>query len=91
VALAAARNPIENLSIVAASGLAPAAVASIGQALGDDSLKVAKRHANAALRLGLRLVCSYTGAASRLHQLSNILLRQWPGSPSVALPKVTAR
>ena len=44
---------IENLFIVAASGLAPAAVASIGQALGDDSLKVAKRHANAALRLGL--------------------------------------
>jgi putative MATE family efflux protein len=44
---------IENLFIVAASGLAPAAVASIGQALGDDSLKEAKRHANAALRLGL--------------------------------------
>jgi Na+-driven multidrug efflux pump len=33
--------------------LAPAAVASIGQALGDDSLKDAKKHANAALRLGL--------------------------------------
>jgi putative MATE family efflux protein len=44
---------IENLFIVAASGLAPAAVASIGQALGDDSLKKAKKHANAALRLGL--------------------------------------
>ena len=44
---------IENLFIVAASGLAPAAVASIGQALGDDSLKEAKKHANAALRLGL--------------------------------------
>jgi putative MATE family efflux protein len=44
---------IENLFIVAASGLAPAAVASIGQALGDDSLKDAKKHANAALRLGL--------------------------------------
>ena len=43
---------IENLFIVAASGLAPAAVASIGQALGDDSLKEAKRHANAALKLG---------------------------------------
>jgi Na+-driven multidrug efflux pump len=43
---------IENLFIVAASGLAPAAVASIGQALVDDSLKAAKRHANAALRLG---------------------------------------
>jgi Na+-driven multidrug efflux pump len=28
-------------------------VASIGQALGDDSLKEAKKHANAALRLGL--------------------------------------
>jgi MATE family, multidrug efflux pump len=44
---------IENLFIVAASGLAPAAVASIGQALGADSLKEAKKHANAALRLGL--------------------------------------
>ena len=44
---------IENLFIVAASGLAPAAVASIGQALGEDSLKDAKKHANAALRLGL--------------------------------------
>ena len=43
---------IENLFIVAASGLAPAAVASIGQALGDDSLKDAKKQANAALRLG---------------------------------------
>jgi len=44
---------IENLFIVTASGLAPAAVASIGQALGADSLKEAKKHANAALRLGL--------------------------------------
>jgi putative MATE family efflux protein len=44
---------IENLFIVAASGLAPAVVASIGQALGADSLKEAKKHANAALRLGL--------------------------------------
>jgi putative MATE family efflux protein len=44
---------IENLFIVAASGLAPAAVASIGQALGDHSLEDAKKHANAALRLGL--------------------------------------
>ena len=44
---------IENLFIVAASGLAPAAVASIGQALGEDSLKDAKKHANAALRLRL--------------------------------------
>jgi Na+-driven multidrug efflux pump len=44
---------IENLFIVAASGLAPAAVASIGQALGDDSLQDAKKHANAALRLKL--------------------------------------
>jgi Na+-driven multidrug efflux pump len=44
---------IENLFIVAASGLAPAAVAAIGQALGADSLEEAKKHANAALRLGL--------------------------------------
>ena len=44
---------IENLFIVAASGLAPAAVASIGQALGNKSVENAKKHANAALRLGL--------------------------------------
>jgi putative MATE family efflux protein len=44
---------VENLFIVAASGLAPAAVASIGQALGDHSLREAKKHAHAALRLGL--------------------------------------
>jgi putative MATE family efflux protein len=44
---------IENLFIVAASGLAPAAVASIGQALGDNSLEDAKKNANAALKLGL--------------------------------------
>jgi putative MATE family efflux protein len=44
---------IENLFIVASSGLAPAAVASIGQALGDDSVEDAKKHANAALRIGL--------------------------------------
>jgi putative MATE family efflux protein len=44
---------IENLFIVASSGLAPAAVASIGQALGDDSIEDAKKHANAALRIGL--------------------------------------
>jgi putative MATE family efflux protein len=44
---------IENLFIVAASGFAPAAVASIGQALGSDSLEKAKKHANSALRLGL--------------------------------------
>ena len=43
---------IENLFIVAASGLAPAAVASIGQALGEGSLQSAKKHANAALWLG---------------------------------------
>jgi putative MATE family efflux protein len=44
---------IENLFIVASSGLAPAAVASIGQALGDDSVEDAKKHANVALRIGL--------------------------------------
>jgi putative MATE family efflux protein len=44
---------IENLFIVTSSGLAPAAVASIGQALGDDSIEDAKKHANAALRIGL--------------------------------------
>jgi putative MATE family efflux protein len=44
---------IENLFIVASSGLAPAAVASIGQALGDDSVEDAKKHANSALRIGL--------------------------------------
>ena len=43
---------VENLFIVAASGLAPAAVALIGQAIGRDSIALAKRQAGAALRLG---------------------------------------
>ena len=42
---------IENLFIVAASGLAPAAVASIGQAVGAGSISSAKMHARIVLRL----------------------------------------
>jgi putative MATE family efflux protein len=42
---------IENLFIVAASGLAPAAVASIGQAIGAGSIRNAKTHARIVLRL----------------------------------------
>jgi len=42
---------IENLFIVAASGLAPAAVASIWQAVGAGSISSAKMHARIVLRL----------------------------------------
>jgi len=44
---------IENFFIVAASGLAPAAVASIGQAIGGGSLRHAKKQAGLVLRLGV--------------------------------------
>ena len=44
---------IENFFIVAASGLAPAAVASIGQAIGAGSLRHAKKQAGRVLRLGI--------------------------------------
>jgi putative MATE family efflux protein len=43
---------VENLVIAAASGLAPVAVALIGQAIGRDSLVRAKQQAGAVLRLG---------------------------------------
>ena len=43
----------ENLFIAAASGLAPAAIASIGQAIGADSISSAKKNAVAVLRLGI--------------------------------------
>lgn len=43
---------VENLLIVAASGLAPAAVALIGQAIGGDSIDRAKQQAGAVLRIG---------------------------------------
>jgi putative MATE family efflux protein len=44
---------IENLLLATASGLAPAAVATIGQALGAGSARCAKKNAAAVLRLGL--------------------------------------
>jgi putative MATE family efflux protein len=44
---------IENIFIVAAAGLGPAAVATVGQKLGSGSIKAAKQHANAILKLGL--------------------------------------
>lgn len=44
---------IENLFIAAASGLAPAAIASIGQAIGKGSIRSAKREAAVVLRLGV--------------------------------------
>jgi putative MATE family efflux protein len=43
---------IENLFIVAGSGLAPAAVASIGQVIGAGSIRSAQTNAAAVLRLG---------------------------------------
>ncbi len=43
----------ENLFIAAASGLAPAAVASIGQAIGGGSIRCAKKNAAVVLRLGV--------------------------------------
>jgi putative MATE family efflux protein len=44
---------IENLFIAAASGLAPAAIASIGQAIGAGSIRCAKKNAAVVLRLGV--------------------------------------
>jgi putative MATE family efflux protein len=44
---------IENLFIAAAAGLAPAAIASIGQAIGAGSIGSAKKNAGAVLRLGI--------------------------------------
>jgi Na+-driven multidrug efflux pump len=44
---------MENIFIVAAAGLGPAAVATVGQKLGTGSVKAAKQHANVVLRLGL--------------------------------------
>ncbi len=43
---------MENIFIVAAAGLGPAAVATVGQKLGTGSVKAAKQHANVVLRLG---------------------------------------
>ena len=44
---------IENIFIVAATGLAPAALATVGQALGHDSLRDAKQQAKRVLRAGM--------------------------------------
>jgi putative MATE family efflux protein len=44
---------IENIFIVAAAGLGPAAVATVGQKLGTGSVEAAKQHGNAVLKLGL--------------------------------------
>jgi putative MATE family efflux protein len=44
---------IENIFIVAASGLAPAALATAGQALGHDSLQDAREQAKGILRTGM--------------------------------------
>lgn len=43
----------ENLFIAGASGLAPAAIASIGQAIGATSIRCAKKNAAVVLRLGV--------------------------------------
>jgi putative MATE family efflux protein len=44
---------IENLFIAGAAGLAPAAIASIGQAIGAGSIGSAKKNAGTVLRLGI--------------------------------------
>jgi putative MATE family efflux protein len=44
---------IENLFIAAAAGLAPAAIASIGQAIGAGSIGSARKNADIVLRLGI--------------------------------------
>jgi putative MATE family efflux protein len=44
---------VENIFIVAATGLAPAAVATVGQALGMGSLQNAKKEASLVLRAGV--------------------------------------
>jgi Na+-driven multidrug efflux pump len=44
---------IENLFSAAAAGLAPAAIASIGQAIGAGSIGSAKKNAGTVLRLGI--------------------------------------
>ena len=55
VALAASQivTTVENLFIVAATGLAPAAVAAVGQALGREAVSRAKKLAGVLLRLSL--------------------------------------
>jgi Na+-driven multidrug efflux pump len=73
------------LVIVAASGLAPAPVASIGQALGDDSLKAAKKHANAALRLGLIAGLLFSVLLIGSSFLVPFLYQRWQGSVTLHL------
>jgi Na+-driven multidrug efflux pump len=64
---------IENLFIVAASGLAPAAVAFIGQAIGAGSIRSAKMHARMVLQLaafaGLLFAVLLVGASFLLPAL----------------------
>jgi putative MATE family efflux protein len=74
---------IENLFIVAASGLAPAAVALIGQAIGAGSIRSAKMHARMVLQLaafaGLLFAVVLVGASFLLPalypQVGNDVLR----------------
>ena len=51
---------IENLFIAAAAGLAPAAIASIGQAIGGGSIGSAKKNAGTVLRLGIVAALFFT-------------------------------
>jgi Na+-driven multidrug efflux pump len=46
--------------IAAASGLAPAAIAAIGQAIGTGSISSAKKNAGAVLRLGILAALLFT-------------------------------
>ena len=64
---------VENLFIVAASGLAPAAVATVGQALGADARQVAREQARrvlkAAVVAGLLLTAALAGVSFLLPEL----------------------
>jgi putative MATE family efflux protein len=55
---------VENLFIVCASGLAPAAVATVGQAIGADSICRAKSQAGAVLHLGILAGLLFTALLS---------------------------
>jgi Na+-driven multidrug efflux pump len=83
---------IENLFIVAAAGLPPAAVASIGQAIDRGSLGHAKQQAGLVLRLGVIVGLGF-GAALVVASFSEGLRRALavPGSRQLMARSAVAR